>query len=453
MADPPPSSYIHIIRTNRHRLETLIHEGKYKPVFVWHLVLLTALPLMALLVPRRNGARYVRRVVLGLVLSMNIEALRYRRALLGANGYMVGLITTWWTIWTATLLVFHDPELEFRRIERAPTNPSTQPNGYSQNTSKATDNFKWQSYPRPFRHRLNWALGLLLNMRGPEWNWRISSLDPLPPALVHEPRIKQTRTELASVSPDARTRLRSVARVWLKAYFALDIVKVIMMQDPYFWGVIDCSTPFPFSLLPAQITPSVVYIYRFIMTGTGIFVALTYVCALNPLIFLGLSVAFPRASRAVTATPLDAPWIYADIFGQFSIPVLDHGLAGCWSQWWHQLFRFGFTSTASWLLSWLPRRYATHPDVKRIGMAFVAFGLSGLVHATGSYTQLSETSPVSGTWRFFILQAVGIVIQGSIVKLVVPAILPREVVVARWMRRMANVLFATGWLLFTAGYD
>ncbi|EAU30506.1 predicted protein [Aspergillus terreus NIH2624] len=234
MADPLPPSYLHVINNNRIQFEISIEQGKYKSVLLWHFLALTALPLSALIIPRRYGGHYVRQLVFGLVVSLAIDAIRSRRALLGANGYMVGLIAAWWCIWTATLLVFHDPELEFQRIERVKSSLVATTNGRTSKYPK--EHLAWQPYPKPMVHRLNWVLGLLLNMRGPEWNWRISSLDPLPSVLVPLSAVNKART-VTPEPPDARTRLRAVAGTFVTTYLALDLIKVLMMHDPYFLGV------------------------------------------------------------------------------------------------------------------------------------------------------------------------------------------------------------------------
>ncbi|KAE8354319.1 hypothetical protein BDV28DRAFT_131288, partial [Aspergillus coremiiformis] len=103
----PVSTYFHILRNNRDQLDSHIQHGKLKPFFLWHLVIFMILPLSALLIPRRKATRYVRPLVLVLIFSCALEVVRYRRAILGANGYIVGLITAWWCIWSATLLLFH----------------------------------------------------------------------------------------------------------------------------------------------------------------------------------------------------------------------------------------------------------------------------------------------------------------------------------------------------------
>ncbi|KAE8405877.1 membrane bound O-acyl transferase family-domain-containing protein [Aspergillus pseudonomiae] len=471
-------SYLDIVRDNRDQLDAQIQHGELKPVFLWHLTLFTILPVSALVIPRRQSTRYVRPFVLVLIFILALEAIRHRRALLGANGYMVGLVVAWWFIWSATLLVFHDVEKEFLRVERKArttvdvTSKRSTQNGYARMDSglkgarpkeqQYTESLIWQPYPRSLSKRLNWSLGLLLNMRGPEWNWRISSMGPLPPFVESQlksgPPSQYPRgtSKVTASYPGAGTRIRTVAFDCLKYYLLLDVIKVLMMQDSYFLGVTSPPPPPPFLL--NQILPhGAEYIYRFLMTALGLYTSVTFVTLFNPLIFLGLSLLFPNAARSITATPLDAPWLYSDMFGPFLVPVLDHGLAGAWGIWWHQIFRFGFTSTAHWILSLLPKQLSTNSRFRRLLMTFVAFALSGFIHACGSYTQLSDTNPLSGTFLFFVLQFVGVTIQEFLSYVVVPALLykytgkPRKTRLPRWLRRSANAGFVFGWLWLTAG--
>ncbi|EAW12567.1 wax synthase family protein [Aspergillus clavatus NRRL 1] len=475
MADHP-SSYRQVLLNNRRQFEHLIEQGDYKPFYLWHLLVFTALPLTGLLISRRSGSRYVRPVISALILGTAVDVIRHRRALLGGNGYMGGLVTAWWAIWSATILVFNDAERDFKRIERSSSDPSHPikaqgaengnptrcgdegSNGCvakaKQDASRlGSETLIWQPYPHALRHRLNWALGLLFNMRGPEWSWRISTLDPLPASLQAQQTTKNGRSARqakekrdGTVSwPGPRARLHMAFVTFVKHYLFLDLLKVLMMYDPYFWGI----DP-PASILPSPVThlPAAALItrfYRLLLSAFGVFAALSFVNALNPLVFLGLSLAFPNASRALTRAPLDAPWLYSPAFGPFRAPILDSGLAGCWSQWWHQLFRFGFTSTAHWLLALLPRPLAAQTTTRRVAMTLVAFSLSGLIHACGSYTQFAHTTPLTGPFLFFLLQAVGVLLQTGWVRLVARGRCSRRT------GRAANAAFVFAWLLFSGG--
>ena len=463
MADPALRSYRQVNHDYQDRLETLIETGEFSPFFLWHFVLFIGLSLSALLIPQRRGTRFLRPLVLCLTTGVACDVILRRRSLLGGNGYMPGLLAAWWTIWCGTLLVFNDPERDFERIERRRSGAGSHKtagqdgNAAAKSTSKEPmleEHLVWQPYPQGLSHRLNWALGLLFNMRGPEWNWRLPTMDALPPSvqtqLGSSPSVRKPKPTTSTV--DGRSRLRAAFMSCLKAYLVLDVVKVLAMRDPYFFtGTISPPPPAPFpisAILPD--IPWVTHLYRLFLAGIGIFAAMSYVTAFNPIIFLGLSLKFPNAARCLTAAPLDAPWLYPATFGSFLPSLLDHGLAGCWAQWWHQLFRFGFTSCLKWLLSHLPTQLTTNRIVRRTATVVIGFGLSGLVHACGSYTQIAETRPIRDTCCFFLLQAVGIIVQDILSSAFLSVFFPSSHhPPPRWLRRTANVLFVFAWLVWS----
>jgi hypothetical protein len=463
MADLDGSSR-YLEQSHEHRLDALLQQGIYKPVFLYHVVFFNCIPVIGLVIPRRRGTRYVRHFICAVGLAFAFEILRNHRALIGGNGYMLGIMTAWWLVWCATLFVFMDVEHDFQRIERgAQTEPrGTSPPNNIQEDSDQTDKddqqsqdlFHWQSYPRKFSHRLEWCAGLVFNLRGPEWNWRAPHLGPLPQS-VH----KQLQSGLPSngfraeddaVCMTSKQRLRASFYTCLQSYLLLDVLKVVMMRDPYFRGTAgpDSMPPAPLSYLAPF--PLLIRIYRCYLSCVGVYVALNFVTSFGPICFLGLSLAFPNASRKLTAAPLDEAWLYADCFGPFISPVLDYGLAGCWGRWWHQLFRYGFTATARWILSLFPTNWAANVQTQRIVHILVAFTISGLIHSCGSYTQFPETHPLSGPFLFFSLQSVAIICE-HIFK---TAIFPRLPLAGtpRWLRRTANAVFVFFWLLYSGPF-
>lgn len=383
---------------------------------------------------------------------------------------MIGLMTAWWLLWSAGLFMFTDVEHDFRRIERVTERNLVQhgldgqqkdqtvaqedsSNSIASNASaEKQESFRWQSYPQKFSHRLEWCAGLLFNLRGPEWNWRVSHLGPLPRSvhaqLYPGPSIKKPTVGDDATAISAKARLRRAMWTCLQSYLLLDVLKVVMMRDPYFRGTVnaDSPPPFPFSHLAS---PPLIRFYRSFLSCVGVYVALNFVTSFNPICFLGLSLAFPNASRKLTFAPLDEPWLYADSFGPFFPSILDHGLAGCWGRWWHQLFRYGFTVTSQWVLSLLPPCWANNSLVKRVTHVGFAFLLSGLVHACGSHTQFADTHPFSGPFLFFAMQSVAIVCEGIFKTVIFPK-LPLQGT-PRWLRRTANALFVFSWLLFSGG--
>ncbi|KAJ5689131.1 hypothetical protein N7462_003523 [Penicillium macrosclerotiorum] len=490
MADPRHGSYKDLVQAHGKELDVLLRQGIYKPVFVYHILIFHFLPIIGLIIPRSRATRYVRPGIFVVCLGVSIETLKSHRTLLGGNGYMIGLMTAWWLVWTATLFMFTDLERDFQRIERGsatdhePDTSSSLPEDTKSNMNsilangqraspvsgkKATrststiidcakqrshNTFHWQSYPRKFRHRLDWCAGLLFNLRGPEWNWRAPRLGPLPRSVHAQLDLGFDSNQIcpendgASMSP--RKTLESAFYMCLQSYLLLDFLKVVMMRDPYFRGYVssELGPPFPFScLIPF---PVLVNFYRYFLSATGVYVALNFVTSFNPICFLGLSLAFPNASRRLTAAPLDESWLYSDNFGPIVFPVLNYGLAGCWGRWWHQLFRYGFTASARWVLSLLPTSVSDKPHIRRIVHLVVAFALSGFIHSCGSFTQFTATQPLSGPFLFFSLQCMAIFLESVFKSVIVPRTpLAR---VPRWLGQTANAFGVIMWFLYSGGF-
>ncbi|GKZ18630.1 hypothetical protein AbraIFM66951_007650 [Aspergillus brasiliensis] len=474
-ASQPPFSYRRLIHDNQAHFESLIQNGEVKPVLLWHLTLPLVLSILALLVPQDKGGRHVRPLVLACIIGITSNVLQHRRMLTGGNGYMGALIPVWSTIWSATILLFRHVERDFKRIERRPSSSAPtavvpnggaalnghakEPNCIDATTNSSTESVTWQSYPQTLSHRINWVISVATSMRGPEWNWRISSMGTLPASVqaqLNKPPQHHSKAEAeekeggggeegeSTKAQTMCTHLRSTLILFVQSYLLLDLIKLLMIRDQYFMGSVSPSPPLPFPFHHLTPYPILIHIYRSLVTGTGVLAALNYVTSLNPLIFGGLSLAFPNAAKSLTSVPLSAPYLYPPTFGPFFTSILDHSLAGCWSIWWHQLFRYGFVSAGHWLLSLLPSRLSSSRSVRRTLTVLVAFALSGIIHASGSYAQNRETHPLAGPFRFFILQAVGILVQGVISP-------PLWLWMPRPMRRTCNVVFALAWLLGTSG--
>jgi len=96
--------------------------------------------------------------------------------------------------------------------------------------------------------------------------------------------------------------------------------------------------------------------------------------------------------------------------------MLTHQL-GFWSSFWHDLFRFAFVSIGFELIPDLPSTEkktttSTTNDFLRMNIAFI---ISGLMHAAGSYTQYKATHPGHVFIGFFV-QGLGVALQRLICK-------------------------------------
>lgn len=117
--------------------------------------------------------------------------------------YGVGLLTWWFVLWTTAVVVAHDGQLEFARIERVDGATRTvslaqqkgngtasaanvQAEGGPTHGEDSGVRLRWQEYPTgSLPERIEWVFDLLSNFRGMAWNWRIPSL-PGPPKDVQK---------------------------------------------------------------------------------------------------------------------------------------------------------------------------------------------------------------------------------------------------------------------------
>merc|ERR1711924_269866 len=231
--------------------------------------------------------------------------------------------------------------------------------------------------------------------------------------------------------------LKDVAIGIVYGYFALDAIKTLMHNDPYFWGYIDAAAP---HWLPDMVRQSyhLTKMYRMLLSLYAIYTALWYIFKLGPAFFCGILGPNRIGIRGEA-------WMNPyDMFGAYN-NVLDKGLAGWWGGWWHQIFRFGFEAPANRLLELLG--IEKRSSVGKLISLLVAFFLSGCLHACGSFTQLGDTRPLRGPMCFFLL-AVGIVGQIATVQLLKKAGIAAYCPI--WLSRCLNFLLVNTWLYFTA---
>lgn len=487
MAEIPVQSHLDLVEHRLEEFEKLLDQGAFDPLLLRHIVAPIFLVIVSLLIrPRRSlHSQLMRYTFHAIITGFSIYTVLHVRFIGPGNGYAVGLVTTWFYIWVSTLLVFNDVRKDFKRIEkeyvRSPSPPLQDLNQHgdalepkdtkyqssklhapavvvSQAKAKRKANYHWQSFPDSFSHRVDWVLDLVFNFRGPNWNWRAKSV-PHPPDFVLNDIGSQKgfRQGIASKPgiQDPSTKLRMTFYSLLRDYIALDLIKVVMMRDPYFWGFVDNCLPPPWPFAVLSFSPILVRIYRLLLSMSGVMFAVDIIVSLGHFFFLGLSLAFPRFARSITHQPLDEAWLYPPAFGPAS-SVLDHGLLGGWNIWWHQLFRFGFSESGRFISHLIlpdttfqgenQNQKQTHSSYKlarRIIQVLVAFSMSGLIHAMGSYTAFADTTPFN-TFLFFFLQGIGAIAQGLIQKTFENISLPKV------FTRTLNFVAALVWLYLTA---
>lgn len=129
--------------------------------------------------------------------------------------------------------------------------------------------------------------------------------------------------------------------------------------------------------------------------------------------------------------------------------MLDGGLAGFWGGFWHQTFRIGFVAPVTFLhkqgfLSNMSKR-----TKQILGMAS-AFTLSASLHAAGAYTAIPDTTQISAQFLFFGASFAGILIEQLVSNYFSrQREMGRILIVPRWIRRVANLVFVASWIHIT----
>lgn len=402
--------------------ESLIASGKAVP-FLYPWAGIGAFVVIGyMLIDHRNNPllKTYRYHVFALLCSFQTWVVLTNRARHPAGAFGVGLLSAWGILWVSTIMVVNDGQAEFKRIDskvkHAPTSPakfsingtagnsdlSHSPSKRSkdsgdQKTPNLPKSYEWRSYPTTFFQRLDWVLDAFCNFRGVGWDWQTSTV----PALSED--IAQTGESSSGIRrfADRKALLKQALGSLVVGYLILDIIKVIISNDAYFWGYMDAPPP---AWLPTFMANSYVLVrsYRLIVSLSGMYFALWEIFKLGPVFFAGILGPDWIGTRGES-------WMNPpDMFGSFRC-VLDDGLAGWWGGWWHQTFRVAFNAHSRWLL-----RIGGIDARSQMGMMIrmvTAFFLSGCLHACASFTQLGETRPLLGPMRFFMLQPCGILLQ------------------------------------------
>lgn len=435
--------------------EALIDSGQAVP-FTYPTAGLGAFTVIAYLLfdHRNNALRWLRLPIATTLFAFQIWCILTNKARHPAAAFGVGLLSAWGIFWVSTLLLATDCQTDFVRIERKNANTSVKhANGSVQKSNHPVapqapkDGLYWQPYPPGLLSRIDWVADAFCSFRGVGWNWQTSTVPSLPrPPMLDVPKdIQHADYKLVTISRIGIRRFREKKQLlyatWSNlviGYFVLDVVKTLMHRDPYFWGYIDAPAP---AYLPVLVQNSffLTKSLRLLISMAGIYTALWEIFRLGPAFFCGLLGPKWVGLRGEA-------WMNpADMFGSFSC-VLEDGLAGWWGGWWHQVFRVAFETHSKALLKALKIEPRSQQG-KLIGL-FIAFLMSGCLHASGSYTQLGDTRPFMGPMRFFMLQMLGIITQLQTVSLLRKAGILESV--PKPVKQLANFVLVHTWLYYTA---
>lgn len=480
-----PATHHDVLAQLNARYDELIGSGQYHPFVYPSGTYGAALVIAYLLVDHRSWPwlRCCRYVVWAWIAAFSAWCLLNTRARNPATSFGVGLVSAWATLWCAVMLVFNDAQTDFRRIERKERWMDEQPEvdgqmtpssntqsevhangdrlrkraagstdgnvGTGERPAQRKGTLAWQFYPvSPFLERLDWVCDVFSNFRGMGWNWRLSCLPP-PPKHVQEQLHANNNNSSISADNTHRNRigihryhtrsslLRESAIVLVRNYFILDLLKTLIAHDPYFWNG-SYTRPPAYLPLSLQSSATAVQTARLLICLASVYTALQTIFALGPLFFVGM--LGPRVLGA-----RGEPWMYPDAFGSFRV-VFEKGLAGWWGGWWHQTFRHAFEaagSAAAARLGWERKS-----GKARFLQLAIAFGLSGCLHACGSFTQLGDTRPLRGPFLFFVLQIFGVAAQmGWVLALKEMGVRER---VPWWLGWGVNFVYTHIWFYYTA---
>lgn len=463
---PAPSAN-EIYATYRRAFAQQVSDGIRRPVVFpdhfWTIILLV----IYLCIPHKEHPRIyaLRWPLVGFITWFEFCKIWDRSSVGVGLGLQASLISAFYIVLAWTWLVFLRPQWDAKRVQRVklqknfdvddqsePIKPLIKKgslrqrkfiDGQTENfgedeIDKETYRYFWQSYPENLKDRIPWVLDLIFNMRGPGWNWAISSIPSLPPEILKKAGERVPEVAYLNVLPVGIQRFntrRELLLYHLSRYIfsliLLDAIKVIMMKDPYFkFGPTSYELP---SYLES-LSPFMLQFYRLAVTAVAIIISVIANYSLPALIISCLGGSHIFGLRA-------EPWYYPSIWGSFS-RVLEKGLDGFWADFWHQSFRFYFTAPYVYLL----RKGYISPgsSAAKIVSLVIAFGISGLLHGAASISAFSATYP-SHMMSFFLLQGLGIAVQRAYCSILSTYIkrLPNSI------RYAGNLLFTFTWLFYT----
>jgi Membrane bound O-acyl transferase family len=437
----PPTSYGDFLTRREHAFRSALRNGEIQPFVLPRDIMPTVILILTVLLLPNLSFKHQRWMSFSsfvLLVFYSASVMQRCRSIGMGNGYGIGLMSVWSIVWSAVLLVYNDPKVTFKRVERRDAIEHCEDSSRTIDSVVANRTFNsnprkrktdtaggriwdgrkddepqerknpsryllvWQAYPQDIFHRLDWVMDLCMSFRGPGWNWHIQTLSSAPYPSPTSPALS-----LSSRKPFTRRAIRDFI-LW---YIVLDAIKTAVTHDPYFWGLASISSPATnVAYLPSWISrsPPLSKIYRLLLSLAGMFSALSFIFTLSPLTY-AILVPFFKLDQ-LTRSPLLEPLLYPPFWGSFVHSVLDRGLAGWWGSWWHQLFRVGMSEPSRVLVEQFGLN-ARSLKAKCVRLV-IAFGISGIIHAGGRSTTFSpEARPLFGSFLFFIFQAFGIVAE------------------------------------------
>lgn len=335
-----------------------------------------------------------------------------------------------------TLIVSTRPHADFKRLVRNDgsvaqnghgSEPGTGRTSHSNGISPASQ-YYWQAMPEKLWQRIFWVYDLTLSYRGPHWSWSLRDSNATPML-----KLKHTNHHPSFISTFSR---------WVAFYIVIDVLKAIMLTDPYFLSLGTSISPSWLDQESSILHWSLLRVFRDCLSIFAIWTTMHYFMNLSRLV----NYHFVPCGYALGDDSF--PELERSLFGPIS-SVLDHGLAGFWAVFWHQTFRFAFVSNGQWAARLLGFRERS-PQARYI-VVITAFTLSGFGHAMAVFMEWSNRDQsyleAAKAFSFFALQIVGVCLQA----LLFPRTLVKDKKASQvpLNTRYANVAFTLIWLLLT----
>ncbi|KAF1808407.1 hypothetical protein P152DRAFT_462539 [Eremomyces bilateralis CBS 781.70] len=330
-----------------------------------------------------------------------------------------GLFEAFFVAWSGALLLCSDVQRDFKRVRRVDVR--------SQCAERSTDErrrefvYKWEGYPQGnFSNRLGWVMDLICNLRGVAWNWKPYGILPRPPFVQDQLDADATGTEIPPHVPSSSEidlylaeghskSFRHNAVDFLVSFLWVDLLRTLMIHDPYFWG-------YPSAPLPAyvqRIFPAFLLSFSRLNTFIRVALALHYIYRsvrllynLSTCIFLGLS--FIPAFHSVLNVNGEY-WLHPSTNLPFR-HALEMGLVGFWGMHWHQYLRATPTLCGRKILECLG--IVERSTIGKLLLAFIVFGMNGALHSVSGHSAIGDSDlRRGGVMAFFVMQPVGIILE------------------------------------------
>jgi hypothetical protein len=377
----------------------------------------------ALLAPNTTYHTHLTRVsIFIIIVSLSATSLRSHEISNPIISYFIGFGAVFTIIHSAVLIIISHPCRDFKRVRPV------------KNLENEVASYEWEKFPEnDLLRRIGWVLDLMFNLRGIGWNYcpqpstlplEVLKLYQFEPATKVHVRNSQPTTHRKTLSRTSWL-LHQITRL-VVVYLILDLTTALMQNDPWLNG----SGPYdPFSLpAPERDIWFLLLGYRIFLVAVGAFGFIDIGITSLGLVCVGV---FGEKWIGTWGEQ----WMWPGLWGNVW-ELWNHGLIGkspsflllmilnlndklikkqgLWGKVWHPLIKTPFTTFARAIMPSIPpsssSKTSTASNIERAIRFHLIFALSGLLHATGSFTQNQKTYPAMQFAGMF-LQAPGIILQ------------------------------------------